>query len=74
MERNPQSTKRFHVLEDYDQGRKVIVVTADPDFNWRRWLQSNRHAIEAAEEYSKADPRTQKSLREFLGSLGIQLR
>ena len=74
MARNPQSAKCFHVLEDYDQGRKVIVFTADPDFNWGRWLKSNRHAIEAAEEYSKADPQTQESLREFLGSLGIQLR
>ena len=74
MERNPQATKRFHVLEDYDQGRKVMVVTTDPSFNWGRWLRSNRQALEAAEEYSSADPQTQASLREFLGSLGIQLR
>ena len=74
MMENSQASKHHHVLEDYDRGRKVIVITRDPDFNWRHWLQINRQAIEAAEEFSKVDAETQASLQEFLGSLGIQLR
>ena len=66
--------KRIHVLEDYNRCRKVMVVTKDPDFNWGRWLRRNRNAMEAVEEYSKADPRERATLRAFLGSLGIQLR
>ena len=66
--------KHVYVLEDYRRGRKVIVVTSDPDFNWGCWLRRNRGAMEAAEEFSKADPSTRETLREFLGTLGIELR
>ncbi len=65
--------KHFHVLEDYDRGRKVMVVTTDSYFDWGRWLHLNRNAMEAAEEYTKADPRKRESLREFLDSLGISV-
>ncbi len=65
--------KHCHVLEDYDRGRKVMVATTDSYFDWRRWMRLNRNAMEAAEEYSKADPRKQELLREFLDSLGIKV-
>ena len=40
---------------------------------WRRWFRLNSTAVEAVEEYTKADPRERESLREFLGSLGIKI-
>ena len=66
--------KHVYVLEDSNRGRKVIVVTSDPDFSWGRWLRRNRGAMEAAEAFSKADATTRETLREFLGSMGIELR
>ena len=74
MKEKPQKVKRLHILEDYNRGRKVMIVTRDPDFNWGRWLSRNRNAMEAVEEYSAADSKTRESLRQFLGSLGIHLR
>ena len=74
MKDESTSTKRLHILEDYNRGRKVMVVTVDPKFNWGNWLRRNRNAMEAVEEFSKADPATQETLRQFLGSLGIHLR
>ena len=65
--------KHFHVLEDFDRGRKVMAVTTERDFDWARWFRRNRTAVEAAEEYTKADPRERDSLREFLDSLGIKV-
>ena len=65
--------KHWHVLEDFDRGRKILVVNAVPDFDWKRWFRLNRTAVEAAEEYTKADPRERESLREFLDSLGIKI-
>jgi hypothetical protein len=50
-----------------------MVVTTDSYFDWGRWLHLNRNAMEAAEEYTKADPRKRESLREFLDSLGISV-
>ncbi|MGE4550231.1 MAG: hypothetical protein AAEJ57_02495 [Opitutales bacterium] len=74
MKEKPQKVKSLHILEDYNRGRKVTVVTTDSNFNWGRWLSRNRNAMEAVEEYSVADSKTRESLRQFLGSLGIHLR
>ena len=74
MKDKPPTVKRLHILEDYNRGRKVMVVTRDSNFTWGRWLRRNRNAMEAVEEYSSADAKTQETLRRFLGSLGIHLR